>query len=313
MASHAELLEITSNHLPDPVPYAVLTPADHGPGPFPLCLLLMGGGGSRQSLLDCQGLFDRWWSEEAMAPMVLVTPSAGMSYYVEDRRTGVCWDSFLVEDFMPHLRATCKVGLTREVTAVAGISMGGFGALKLAFGYPETFAAVAAISPMIEPGFCAADVGARNRLHHGAGGPERLIGAGRDAGLFAENHPANRARTNSGRIHKSELAIFMDAGDEDFVNAHDGTEFLHRVLWELDISHDYHLVRGGDHGGPTFRPRMKAMFTWLSAVLTATADAPSAEEQALQAMRHSLQPARELAAKSDPTVTRRFGVLPPLV
>src|SRR5271156_5002358 len=44
------------------------------------------------------------------------------------------------------------------------------------------------------------------------------------------------------------------------LNAHDGAEFLHRVLWELDLSHEYHLVRSADHGGLTMRPRLRAMF-----------------------------------------------------
>jgi hypothetical protein len=40
--------------------------------------------------------------------------------------------------------------------------------------------------------------------------------------------------------------------NRDFLNAHDGAEFLHRVLWDLDLWHEYHLVRNADHGGPTF-------------------------------------------------------------
>ncbi len=64
------------------------------------------------------------------------------------------------------------------------------------------------------------------------------------------------------------------------MNAHDGAEFLHRVLWNLDISHEYHLVRGGDHGGPTFVPRMRAAFAWLGSVLTPAVKTP--EETAVE-------------------------------
>jgi S-formylglutathione hydrolase len=147
--------------------------------------------------------------------------------------------------------------------------MGGYGALKTAFAYPDRFGGVAAIQPMLEPGFRDAEVGARNRLHHPSGGPPQFIGPGRDPLLFEANNPAGRARAHARLIHDSHLAIYVEVGDEDFVNAHDGTEFLHRVLWDLDISHEYRLIRGGDHGGPTFVPRMHAAFTWLSDVLTA--------------------------------------------
>ena len=42
-------------------------------------------------------------------------------------------------------------------------------------------------------------------------------------------------------------------------NAQDGAEFLHRVLWELDLPHDYHGAAAADHLGPSLchesRPR----------------------------------------------------------
>jgi S-formylglutathione hydrolase len=299
MPSNIELAELSSSHFPEPVPYAVITPS--GTGPFPLCILLMGGGGSRQSLVDCQPLFEKWWAEGVLAPMVFATPSAGMSYYLD-------WDFFIVEDFIPHLRATCNVTGT---TAITGISMGGYGALKMAFAHPEQFAAVAVMNPMLEPGLNDATIGARNKIHHSTGGPARLIGPARDPELFAAHNPANRAIANASRIRESALPIYIEAGDNDFVNAHDGTEFLHRVLWDLDISHEYHLVRGADHGGPTFRPRMRATYRWLGAALDARTPAePTAEQLALDAIRAQLEPLRDQAAASDPTTRRRFGVLP---
>ena len=248
MPSNIELSEISSSHFPEAVSYAVIAPQHDGP--LPLCILLMGGGGSRQSLIDCQPLFDRWWSEGAVAPMLIATPSPGMSYYLD-------WDAFIVQEFIPRLCATCNVATT---TAIMGISMGGYGALKIAFAHPEQFAAVAVMNPMIEPGLTDAEIGARNKIHHATGGPPRLIGSTRDPELFVAHNPANRAIANASRIRNTALPIYLEAGDKDFVNAHDGTEFLHRVLWDLDISHEYRLIRGADHGGPTFRPRMRATF-----------------------------------------------------
>jgi S-formylglutathione hydrolase len=305
MPSKVELSELASSHIGEAVSYATITPPDAGP--LPLCILLMGGGGSRQSLVDCQPLLDRWWEEGALVPMVFATPSAGMSYYIEDTQ-GDRWDSFIIEHFIPHLRATCNVNAT---TAITGISMGGYGALKMAFAHPELFAAVTAMNPMLEPGLADAVIGARNRIHHATGGPPRLIGPSRDPELFAANNPANRAIANSTRIRESGLPIYIEAGDNDFVNAHDGTEFLHRVLWDLDISHEYHLVRGADHGGPTFRPRMRAAHVWLSAALNArTVAEPTAEQIALDAIRAQIELLRDQAGVSDPTARRRFGVLP---
>ena len=340
MTSNVELHELKSVHLPEPVPYAVITPPGYSQsGPLPLCLVLIGGGGSRQSLVDCQPMFDAWWSDGSLAPMVLATPSPGMSYYLDLPDGPVRWDSFLAEDFLGHLRANYNVSAAASCTAITGVSMGGYGALKVAFAHPDRFGIVAAVQPIVEPGLEDGHIGARNRLHHGVGGPPELIGPNRNAAVFRANNPASRAQANARAIRETGQAIYIEVGDDDFVNAHDGTEFLHRVLWDLDISHEYHLVRGGDHGGPTFNPRMRAAYVWVGAVLTelrTTANAePSAAERAVTAwieggmvgnppaaapsskeftriVRAQLKAVRDRAAASDPTTNRRYGVLPKL-
>src|ERR1700676_4947292 len=120
--SNVELHDLASEHVPETVPYAVITPPGYREsGPLALCLVLMGGGGSRQSLVDCRPLFDSWWSDGSLPPMVLATPSAGMSYYLDDPDRGVHWGAFLADDFLAHLRATYHVGANRAATAIIGI------------------------------------------------------------------------------------------------------------------------------------------------------------------------------------------------
>jgi S-formylglutathione hydrolase len=324
MPSTVTLSDISSQHLPVSVPYAVLAP--NREEALPLCILLLGGGGTRDSLLDLQPVFDGWWAEGRVSPMIVVTPTAGLDYYMEDPAGPIRWDSFLDGDFVPHLRSTCNVS---DATVIAGISGGGYGALKLAFLRPHLFAAVAAMQPMLEPGIRDSDVGPRNRLHHSAGGPAKLIGPGRDAALWESNNPANRALANAQQLRDSGLAVYLEAGDKDFLNAHDGTEFLHRVLWDLDLSHEYHLVRGADHGGPTMRPRLRAMFAWLGSLWNPAPLDAAAEQTAavwlesgmqgkppagatatnafIRSMRAGFEPLRAQAAQSDPTTNRRFG------
>jgi len=260
--------------------------------------------------------------------MVIATPSPGMDYYLEDPNGAVRWDSFLSQDFLPHLRQTLAV---TERTAAAGISGGGYGALKLAFARPHLFDAVAAMQPMLEPGFRDSDVGARNRLHHSAGGPVQLIGPGRDSALWESNNPANRARANAQQIGASGLAIYLEAAAHDFLNAHDGAEFLHRVLWDLDIVHDYHLLRDADHGGPTMRPRLERLFAWISGIWNPAPVDEQAEQSAEEWLRDGMkgkppagatttnafitflrarfEPLRAQAAAIDDTTSRSFGRL----
>ncbi|MGA3240962.1 MAG: alpha/beta hydrolase-fold protein [Bryobacteraceae bacterium] len=325
MPSTVTLHDISSQHLPAPVPYAVLKPGRDEP--LPLCILLLGAGGTRDSLFDLQAHFDAWWAECSVPPMIVVTPTPGLDSYLEDPAGAIRWCSFLAADFVPYLRSTCNV---TDATVIAGISGGGYGALKLAFAHPRLFAAVAAMQPMLEPGLRESDVGPRNRLHHSAGGPPQLIGPARDPSLWESNNPANLARANAPQIRDSGLAIYLEAADQDFLNAHDGAEFLHRVLWDLDLAHEYRLVRNADHGGPTMRPRLRAMFAWLGSLWNPMPVDAAAEQSAaiwlesgmqgkppagatatnvfLRFLRARFEPIRAAAAEKDPSTTRRFGL-----
>ncbi len=326
MRATLTLAETVSPHLPAAVPYAVLAP--EADGPLPLCMLLMGAGGTRDSLASLQPVFEQWWSDGSVPPLVVATPSGGLDYYLEDPDGSLRWDSFLAGDWLGTLRASCPVD---ETACIAGISGGGYGALKLAFGRPGLFRAVAAMQPMLEPGLAESEAGPRNRLHHLGGGPPRLIGPGRDPALWAANNPAHRARAHAAELHETGLAIYLEAAGRDFLNAHDGAEFLHRVLWDLDLPHEYHLVRDADHGGPTMRPRLHALFTWLGGLLHPAPLDAAAEEAAgawlasgmqgtpppgatatrafVDFLRARFAEPRAEAARRDPTTNRHFGRL----
>ena len=326
MPSTVTLHDISTPHLPASVPYAVLAPISEEP--LPLCILLLGAGGTRDSMFDLQPVFDKWWADRTVPPMIVATPTAGLDYYLEDPSGFIRWDSFLAGDFLPHLRSACNVS---DATVIAGISGGGYGALKLAFARSHLFAAVGAMQPMLEPGLRESDVGPRNRLHHSAGGPPQLVGPTRDPSLWESNNPANRARANVQQLRDSGLAIFLEAADRDFLNAHDGAEFLHRLLWDLDLSHEFHLVRGADHGGPTMHPRLRAMFAWFGSIWNPAAVDAAAEQAAtvwlesgmqgkspagatttnsfIRFLRSRFEPLRAQAAQSDPTTNRNFGQL----
>jgi S-formylglutathione hydrolase len=325
MPSTVTLHDISSQHLPAPVSYAVLSPDLKEP--LPLCLLLLGAGGTRDSLFDLQPVIDAWWTDRSAPPMIVVTPNAGLDYYMEDPGGAIRWGSFVGGDFVPHLRSAHNIS---DAVVIAGISGGGYGALKFAFARPQMFAGVAAMQPMLEPGLRESDVGPRNRLHHSSGGPPQLIGLGRDPSLWESNNPANLARANAQQIRDSSLAIYLDAADRDFLNAHDGAEFLHRTLWELDLSHEYHLVRDADHGGLSLRPRLHAMLSWFGTLWNPAATDAAAEQSAtewlqsgmqgkppggatatnafIEFLRARFEPLRADAAKRDPNTNRRFGL-----
>jgi S-formylglutathione hydrolase FrmB len=101
-------------------------------------------------MFDLQPLFDASWANGTVQPMIVVTPTSGLDYYMEDPAGPIRWESFLAADFVPHLRSTHDVS---GAAIIAGISGGGYGALKLAFGHPHLFAGVAAMRPCLSQDF----------------------------------------------------------------------------------------------------------------------------------------------------------------
>jgi S-formylglutathione hydrolase len=196
-----------------------------------------------------------------MAPPSVSGPPRRPSRNFRTER-GQYWEGFVAERFVTQLRIRFQYNGS---LALAGISMGGYGALKLALARPADYAGVAAISPMLEPAFEASQVPLRNRYHYPPDVPQALLGPARDAALYDRDHPVLRARRNAGALRSCGLPIYLDAASRDALHAHDGAEHLHRVLWQLDVPHEYRLRRDADHIGPDILDRLRDAFAWIGA------------------------------------------------
>ena len=70
----------------------------------------------------------------------------GMNSHYSDWEFGIQFQTFLQTEFLPFMRKTLPLSTRREDTFVGGLSMGGYGATKWAFTYPETFSHVISFS-----------------------------------------------------------------------------------------------------------------------------------------------------------------------
>jgi S-formylglutathione hydrolase len=261
--SRLERFSLESQRVPSPVEVAVLTPASQAGGPLPLLLLLHGGGGSADNLERLQPDLEHAWSRGELAPCIVATPSCQRSFYLDTFDGSESWETFLLEELIPALRGRCPVETNREGTLLSGISMGGMGALRLAFKYPERFAAVAVLEPGIEPALAFAEIPLRDRLYRELDYMQTRYGKPIDEPHWQANNPANIARTNAAAIADSGLTIYFECGDADSLFLHHGAEFLHRVLWDAGISHEYRLLRGADHLGSSLVWRTRDMLAFL--------------------------------------------------
>jgi enterochelin esterase-like enzyme len=79
-------------------------------------------------------------------PCVIVMPDAGTSWFV-DRKENM--ETAVIADLIPDVEKNWKVLSSRPGRLVAGLSMGGYGAMRFSLKYPELFAAAALLSPAI--------------------------------------------------------------------------------------------------------------------------------------------------------------------
>ncbi|GAA2753557.1 alpha/beta hydrolase [Amnibacterium kyonggiense] len=113
--------------------------------PPALLYLLHGAGGDHTSWL--QGAPIARLAEEA--GLAVVMPSGGHGYWTDQVR-GPRWWTFVADELPTIVRDLFALDPPRERTFAAGLSRGGYGALKLGLRRPERFAAVAGLSAKVD-------------------------------------------------------------------------------------------------------------------------------------------------------------------
>jgi putative tributyrin esterase len=99
-------------------------------------------------LSDDGSAWQRYSSIETYANaygLVVVMPSVGRSFYI-DQPNGQQYFTYLTQELPQYLSDVFDLRPKREDTLIAGLSMGGYGTLKIAFAYPERFCAAACFS-----------------------------------------------------------------------------------------------------------------------------------------------------------------------
>ena len=265
--SRLETVDLVTKLVPSPAKYTVLLPAGHdaAKAPLPLVLLLHGGDGDNGFLASMRPTIEAAWAAGELPPVVVVTPDARRSLYMDTHDGSQKWETFIVSEMVPDVRKRFHVSADRRQTVVTGISMGGLGSLRLGFDHPEIFGGLAALEAGIEPALSFDDVKMRNRFQRDDAFFKSIFGDPVDRAFWKKANPANMAIDNRAAILADGLQIYFDAGDLDMFHLDEGNEYLHRVLWDHQIPHEYRLVHGADHLGKSLGPRLRDGFKFLTA------------------------------------------------
>jgi S-formylglutathione hydrolase FrmB len=245
---------LSSRTLARLVRYCVLLPPGYDSAPsrrYPIVYFLHGLGGNERTLLDTGGwnLVEDLRQDGKIGDFLIVTPEAWASFYVNAASGQLRYSDFFLEEFMPMVESRYRVRRGRRSRAVTGISMGGYGALRFAFRYPESFAAASAQSAAL---MTASPEELNSAIRSGTPlgrllGP--VFGSPIDVAHWKDNDPLVLAKRNQAAIRS--VRIYFNCGREDQFEFASGAETLHRELDAEAIKHEYHLYPG-DHSASYF-------------------------------------------------------------
>ena len=170
--------------------------------------------------------------------VAVVMPDGGRGFYTDALHGARYW-SYVAEELPEQMHRIFKLPVGRKNTFVAGLSMGGYGALKLGLRHPERFAAVGSLSAVtdVKRRLRAPDTAAwRTELRLIFGGPSRVAADGNDLFALAD------AAMGSGRKLP---AIISFCGTEDRLLEDNRRFNVH--LEELGYPHFHAYERPGAH------------------------------------------------------------------
>ncbi len=262
-------LQVSSAALGAPLDYALYLPEGYG-GPreqrYPVLYLLHGHGADHRYWLDRIGIaatLDALIAAAEIRPLVVVMPDGGTSWYVDSAARGGPGDhaTAIARDLVDNVDATVTTVAERAGRAVAGLSMGGFGALHLAFDRPERFGAVVALSPAVfVPGGLSWQRWSLGRTEEErARWFQGAFGVPFDATVYRELHPLARLDERGGAPR-----VLLAAGDDDGFGFELGTVELFLALRRRAAPVELRLDDGG-HDRVYWRSVVPEMLRFIDA------------------------------------------------
>ncbi len=188
----------------------------------------------------------------------VVMPDGANYFYLDNEDTGEGFGRYVAQELVDVTRLMFPLSPLRTDTVIAGLSMGGFGALHNGFRCADSFGAVIALSPALitdevagmKPGY-GNFMAPYGYYRHTFGEPEKLPGSGKD--------PKGQAKSclEKGAAPR----VFLACGKEDFLFPQNRD--FHAYLASIGYPHAW-WTRTGGHDFGFWNRAMPAALEWLA-------------------------------------------------
>jgi acetyl esterase/lipase len=232
--THYHLFPTPSRGADTQASYLIYLPPDYETAAarrYPVLYWLHGGGGSQREGAWMVERIDRAIRDGRIPPFLVVLVH-GLPHvrYINSKDGTRRVEDVIIRDLLPHVDATYRTIATRASRAIEGMSMGGYGALRLGFKYPELFATISALAPSIkemqdEP-------------------PVVTEPFGHDQAFFDAVGPWTIAREHAAAV-RGRTTVRLLVGDQDPLLPY--TKKYSELLIALGIDHEYVVAPGADH------------------------------------------------------------------
>ncbi|NBR55676.1 MAG: esterase family protein [Chitinophagia bacterium] len=237
------------------VHYSIYLPSDYNISDrsYPVTYLLHGYGDADDGWIqfgEINRLADKAITEGTIPPMIIVTPDGFKSFYINAADGSLSYEDFFIKELIPHIEKTYKVKSEKRFRGIAGLSMGGYGALLYGLKYPKLFAAAAPLSAVVwsNSDISTASDNIYNSLFATAD-KKNVKGTDRINAAWLQNSPLHLIETKT--IEElSSVKYWIDCGDDDYLSV--GNANLHIAMTNKKIPHEFR-VRDGAHSWTYWR------------------------------------------------------------
>lgn len=179
------------------------------------------------------------------------------------------YDTYITKDLIGHVDATYRTIATRDGRAIAGLSMGGFGAMQLSMRHLDLFSAAASHSGLVSLLYGGPVPYVKGKVElltdvKTWGGPfieikRWMVGLlGEDIAHWREFDPTVLVAT----LAPGKLALYIDCGTEDEFMFQNEAAYLHDLLLDKNIEHEY-FIGPGHHAFGFWKQRVGESLRFL--------------------------------------------------